>query len=251
MKRLADGFTKKTKSNTPKGLHWDLFLGAAPDVEYHPLYHPFNWRGWVDWGQGALGDMGAHLMDHPVWGLKLGHPTSIETLSTPFNGLSYPTATTTHYEFPAREGMPPVSMTWYDGGFMPPRPFEMGDVKLEAGGGVLYVGSKGKMLQDNTGSRPRLLPVELHNSTGAPPERMPRVPNQAHEMNWVNAIRGTDTISCPFSYASHLTEIMLLGVAALRAGTRLMYDGANMRVTNNAAANSFFTRDYRKGFELA
>jgi hypothetical protein len=107
------------------------------------------------------------------------------------------------------------------------------------------------MLQDNTGSRPRLLPVELHNSTGAPPEKMARVPNQAHEMNWVNAIRGTDTISCPFSYAAHLTEIMLLGVAALRAGTRLMYDGANMRVTNNVAANSFFTRDYRKGFELA
>ena len=134
---------------------------------------------------------------------------------------------------------------------MPERPFEMGDVKLEAGGGVLYVGTKGKMLQDNTGSRPRLLPVELHNSLGAPPERMARVPNQAHEMNWVNAIKGTDTISCPYSYAAHLTDIMLLGVAALRAGTRLMYDGANMRVTNDAAANQFFTRDYRKGFELA
>ncbi len=250
MRRLSDSFTKKTKSNVPKGLHWDLFLGAAPAVDYHPLYHPFNWRGWVDWGQGALGDMGAHLVDHPVWGLKLGHPTSIETVSTPFNGLSYPTATTTRYEFPAREGMPPVSMTWYDGGFMPPRPFEMGDVKLETGG-VLYIGSKGKMLQDNTGTRPRLLPVDLHNDTGAPVEQMPRVPNQSHEMNWVNAIRGTDTISCPFSYAAHLTEIMLLGVAALRAGTRLMYDGANMRVTNNAAANSLLTRDYRKGFGLA
>jgi predicted dehydrogenase len=250
-RRLADSFTKKVKSNVPKGLHWDLFLGAAPDVDYHPLYHPFNWRGWVDWGQGALGDMGAHLMDHPVWGLKLGHPTSIETLSTPFNGLSYPVATTTHYEFGARENMPPVKMTWYDGGFMPERPFEMGDVKLEGTGGVLYIGSKGKMLQDNTGSRPRLLPVSLHNEYGAPPERMPRVPNQAHEMNWVNAIKGTDTISCPFSYAAHLTEIMLLGVAAMRAGTRLMYDGPNMRVTNVASANQFFTRDYRKGFELA
>lgn len=250
-RRLADAFTKKTDSKIPKGLRWDLFLGAAPHVDYHPLYHPFNWRGWVDWGQGALGDMGAHLMDHPVWGLKLGHPTSIETISTPFNGLSYPVATKTHYEFPAREGMPPVKMTWYDGGFMPERPVEMGDVKLEAGGGVLYIGSKGKMLQDNTGTRPRLLPVALHNSLGAPPEKMPRVPNQAHEMNWVNAIKGTDTISCPFSYAAHLTEIMLLGVAALRAGTRLQYDGPNMRVTNNAAANSFLTRDYRKGFELA
>src|SRR6185436_14202950 len=99
--------------------------------------------------------------------------------------------------------------------------------------------------------RPRLLPVELHNRVGAPAEKMPRVPNQAHEMNWVNAIKGTDTISCPFSYAAHLTEIMLLGVAAMRAGTRLQYDGAQMRVTNLATANSFLSREYRKGFELA
>jgi predicted dehydrogenase len=249
--RLAHVFTNKVNSRVPKGLHWDLFLGAAPDVDYHPLYHPFNWRGWVDWGQGALGDMGAHLVDHPVWGLNLGWPTSIETLSTPFNGVSYPTATTTHYEFPARAGKPPVKMTWYDGGFMPPRPFEMGDVKLEGGGGVLYVGTRGKMLQDSTGTRPRLLPVELHNSAGPPPERLPRVAHQAHEMNWINAIRGTDTISCPFSYAAHLTEIMLLGVAALRAGTRLQYDGAAMRVTNHAAANDFLSREYRPGFGLA
>ena len=251
MRRLADAFTRNVKTKVPKGLHWDLFLGAAPEVEYHPIYHPFNWRGWVDWGQGALGDMGAHLVDHPVWGLKLGDPASIETISTPFNGVSYPNATTAFYVFPAREGMPPVKMTWYDGGFMPQRPVEMGDVKLEAGGGVLYVGTTGKMLQDNTGARPRLLPVELHNSAGAPPERMPRVPHQSHEMNWVNAIKGTDTISCAFSYAAHLTEIMLLGVAALRAGTRLEYDGPNMRVTNRAAANDFLTRNYRQGFGLS
>ena len=249
--RLANAFTNKVKGGVPKSLRWDLFLGAAPDVPYHPLYHPFNWRGWIDWGQGALGDMGAHLVDHPVWGLELGHPTSIETLSTPFNGASYPTATKTHYEFPARAGMSAVSMTWYDGGFMPPRPFEMGDVKLEAGGGVLYVGTRGKMLQDNTGARPRLLPVELHNSAGAPAEKMPRVPHQSHEMNWVNAIKGADTISCPFSYAAHLTEIMLLGVAALRAGTRLQYDGEGMRVTNHAAANDFLKREYRQGFGLS
>ena len=250
-RRLANAFTNKVKSDVPKGLRWDLFLGAAPDVAYHPIYHPFNWRGWVDWGQGALGDMGAHLVDHPVWGLKLGLPTSIETISTPFNGLSYPNATTTYYEFPARDGMPAVSMTWYDGGFMPQRPLEMGDVKLEAGGGVLYVGSKGKMLQDNTGARPRLLPVELHNSLGAPKEMLPRVPHQSHEMNWVNAIKGADTISCPFSYAAQLTEIMLLGVAALRAGTRLQYDGEGMRVTNHAAANDFLKREYRQGFGLS
>jgi len=195
--------------------------------------------------------MGAHLMDHPVWGLKLGDPSSIETISTPFNGVSYPNATTTYYEFAAREGLPPVKLTWYDGGFMPQRPAEMGEVKLEGTGGVLYIGTKGKMLQDNTGARPRLLPVELHNSFGAPPEHMPRVPHQAHEMNWVNAIKGTDTISCPFSYAAHLTEIMLLGIAALRANAKLNYDGEAMRITNNTGANDLLTRQYRKGFELA
>ncbi len=251
MDRLADAFTRDVRSRPPRGLDWDLFLGAAPVVPYHPIYHPFNWRGWVDYGQGALGDMGAHLVDHPVWGLKLGLPTTIETASTPFNGVSYPHATMTHYEFPARESLPPVKMTWYDGGFMPPRPPEMGEVKLESGGGVLYIGSRGKMLQNSTGIRPRLLPVELHNRLGPPEERTPRVPHQAHEMNWVNAIRGRDTVSCPFSYAAHLTEIMLLGVVALRAGTRLEYDGAAMRVTNHAGANAFLTREHRGGFGLA
>jgi predicted dehydrogenase len=251
MDRLAHVFTNKVGSRVPKGLRWDLFVGAAPDVPYHPLYHPFNWRGWVDWGQGALGDMGAHLVDHPAWGLDLGWPTSIETISTPFNGLSYPVATMTHYEFAARSGKPPLKMTWYDGGFMPPRPVELGEVKLESSGGVLYVGTKGKMLQDSTGVRPRLLPVELHNSAGPPPERLWRVPHQSHEMNWVNAIRGTDRISCPFDYAAYLTEIMLLGVVALRAGTRLEYDGAAMRITNHEAANAFLTRQYRPGFGLA
>jgi hypothetical protein len=174
----------------------------------------------------------------------------IETISTPFNKVSYPNATTTYYEFPGQNGKPGVKLTWYDGGLEPPRPFEMADVKLEGEGGVLYIGSKGKMLQNTYGARPRLLPVELHNDFGAPPEKMRRVPNQSHEMNWINAIRGKDEISCPFSYAAHLTEIMLLGVAALRAGTKLQYDAAAMKFTNNTAANALLSREYRKGFGL-
>jgi predicted dehydrogenase len=101
----------------PGGLAWDLFLGTASNnVDYHPIYHPFNWRGWTDWGVGAIGDMGAHLIDHSMWALNLGLPTSVETVSTPFNGASYPHATLTFYEFPARGAMPPVKLTWYDGG---------------------------------------------------------------------------------------------------------------------------------------
>jgi predicted dehydrogenase len=240
----------------PDTLSWDLFLGVAPEVEYHPIYHPFNWRGWVDWGQGALGDMGAHLIDHPVWGLDLGLPTSVETIATPFNGASYPNATMTYYEFAARKGKPAVKMVWYDGGLMPPKPEELGDENVDPGGGVLYIGSKGKMLQETYGSVPRLLPMDKHNSYGAPKERMARIPYgiNGHEMNWINAIRGRDQISSPFSYAAHLNEIMLLGVASLRARSKLYYDGANMRVTNKGDGrtdpNQFLTRTYRQGYTL-
>src|SRR6266704_21258 len=108
-----------------ENLSWDLFLGVGPKVEYHPIYHPFNWRGWVDGGVGPIGDMGAHLIDHSMWALNLGYPTSVETLSTPFNHASYPSATMTVYEFPARSGthgkLPPVKLTWYDGGLTPPK----------------------------------------------------------------------------------------------------------------------------------
>lgn len=248
MSRLANAMTGDYP--VPDTLSWDLFLGVAPDVPYHPVYHPFNWRGWVDWGQGALGDMGAHLIDHPVWALKLGLPTVIETTSTPFNGASYPNATTTYYEFPARGDMPPVKLVWYDGGLTPPRPDELGEEKLNGEGGILYIGSTGKMIQETYGRNPRLLPAERHNQYGPPAERLPRVPHQAHEMNWVNAAKGTDQISCPFSYAAHLTEIMLLGVVSLRAGAKLHYDGGSMRVTNNADANELLTRTYRAGYSL-
>ncbi|HEX5217752.1 MAG TPA: Gfo/Idh/MocA family oxidoreductase [Vicinamibacterales bacterium] len=248
-RRLAAAM-KSEGVSVPDTLAWDLFLGVAPDVEYHPVYHPFNWRGWVDWGQGALGDMGAHLIDHPVWGLKLGLPTEIETASTPFDKVCYPNATTTYYSFPARNGMPPVKLTWYDGGLTPPKPEEMGEEAFNGEGGILYIGSKGKMLQNTYGQRPRLLPIDRHNEHGAPKEKMVRVPHEAHEMNWVNAIKGKDEISSPFSYAAHLTEIMLLGVASLRAGKKLFYDGAKMQITNDPSANDFLTRTYRAGYSL-
>jgi predicted dehydrogenase len=239
-------------------LAWDLFLGVAPRVDYHPIYHPSNWRGWVDWGQGALGDMGAHLVDHAFWSLKLGLPTVIETKSTPFNGASFPLATTTYYEFPARGSMPAVKLTWYDGGLTPPKPAEIGDENLNGEGGILYIGSKGKMMQETYGINPRLLPDSKHASTPRPKQTLPRIPHEAHEMNWVDTIRGQQQISCPFEYASQLTEVMLLGIVSLRAGGKIHYDGANRRVTNKITPqnnrdgavdpNQFLTRDYRTGW---
>jgi hypothetical protein len=239
----------------PEGLNWNLFLGVAPEVAYHPIYHPFNWRGWVDWGMGAIGDMGAHLIDHSMWALDLGYPTTIETISTPFNGASYPLATQTYYEFPAREAttarvaMPPVKLTWYDGGLLPPKPVELPDnEQLNKGGGALLVGTKGKLLHDTYGLRPRLLPTSLHASVGKPPQKLARIPGEDHEMNWVGAAKATTQASSPFEYAAKLTEVMLLGVVALRAGRKIEYDGAAMRVTNVAAANDFLQRAPRTGW---
>jgi predicted dehydrogenase len=247
--RIANSFAGSYP--VPDTLKWDLFLGVGPVVEYHPIYHPFNWRGWVDWGVGAIGDMGAHLIDHSMWALELGLPTSIETVSTPFNGASYPLATQTFYEFAARGKMPAVTMTWYDGGLLPRKPEELGDEELNKGGGVLMIGNKGKLLHDTYGLRPRLLPRSLHEAYGTPAQKLPRIPGEAHEMNWVDAAKGTAEASCPFEYAARLTETMLLGVVSLRAGKKILYDGANMRVTNFPTANDFLKREYREGWNSA
>jgi predicted dehydrogenase len=231
----------------PASLRWDLFLGPAPHVDYHPVYHPFNWRGWVDWGVGAIGDMGAHLIDHSMWALDLGYPTSIETVATPFNGVTYPHATMTFYEFPARGDKPPVKLTWYDGGLLPPKPSELdaSGVELNKAGGALLVGTRGKLIHDTYGLKPRLLPASLHESFGPPPGKLPRIPDESHEMNWVDAAKGKTDPSCPFEYAARLTEVMLLGVVALRAGRKIEYDGAKMRVTNVPAANDYLSRKPR------
>jgi predicted dehydrogenase len=235
--------------SVPDQLSWDLFLGPATACEYHPVYHPFNWRGWTDWGCGAIGDMGAHLIDFAYWALDLGYPTSIETVSTPFDGACFPMATKTYYEFPARGSMPPVKLTWYDGGMMPATPPELGDVKLTQSGGALIVGSKGIVMHDNYGEKSRLFPDTLATSVGEPKQTLERI-TVSHEMNWANACKGIGTATTPFEYAAKLTEVMLLGVVALKAGEKIHYDGANMHVTNSKKANDFLKREYRRGWSL-
>jgi len=248
--RLANAMTGNFR--VPEKLNWDLFLGVGPKAEYHPIYHPFNWRGWVAWGVGAIGDMGAHLIDHSMWALGLTYPSAVETISTSFNHASYPSATMTVYEFPSREmdgkKLPPVKLTWYDGGLMPAKPEELGEEELDKGGGALLIGSKGKLLHETYGSNPRLLPKSLHDSFGEPAKKLPRIANQHHELNWVAAAQGKAQASCPFEYAARLTETMLLGVVALHAGKKIQYDAPNLRVSNVAAANDFLKREYRTGW---
>ncbi|HEX6924834.1 MAG TPA: Gfo/Idh/MocA family oxidoreductase [Longimicrobiaceae bacterium] len=248
----------------PAGLEWDLFLGPAPVVEYHPIYHPFNWRGWVDWGVGALGDMGAHLMDHPYMALELEYPTSIETTSTPWGGdprnpASYPQSMVVTYRFPARGEQPPVRMTWYDGGLLPPRPEAIPyDVPLnrDDNGGVIYIGERGVMLHGMWAAEPLLFPETLMEEAARVPQRYKRLqPTEHenwHELDWLNAIQENRQANSPFSYASKLTEVMLLGLVALRVGqgVPIEYDGAQMRVTSHPEANAFLTREYRAGWAL-
>ena len=235
--------------SVPDQLSWDLFLGVAPACDYHPVYHPFNWRGWVDWGGGTLADMGAHLIDHAFWALDLGYPTSIETVSTPFDKVCFPQATKTFYEFPARGTKPAVKMTWYDGGMFPPTPPEFGEGEKLNTDGAILVGTKGKLIYDVFGLNPRLLPDSLQKSAGDPAPTLPRI-TTSHEMNWANACKGVGEASTPFEYAARLTEVMLLGVVALRAGTKIYYDAVDMKVTNSKEANDLLKREYRRGWSL-
>ena len=244
----------------PEGLRWDLYLGpVAEDIPFHPVYHPFNWRGWTDFGVGALGDMGAHLIDHPFWALGLGYPTSIEATSTPWGGprakpVTYPLAMTVHYEFPARGTMPAVRLNWYDGGLMPPRPaFLPDDITLPRGdgGGGVFIGSKGILTYETYGNNPKVYPESVAQAAEKVPKTFPRI-EVPHEVNFAQACKGETAPSAPFDYSAALTETMLLGIVALRAGQgkKVLYDGANMQFTNAPDANQYLTREYRTGWAI-
>ncbi|NOT07322.1 MAG: Gfo/Idh/MocA family oxidoreductase [Gemmatimonadales bacterium] len=252
----------------PAGLNWQLYLGpVAEEIAFHPIYHPFNWRGWLDFGVGALGDMGAHLIDHPYWALSLTQPTSIEATSTPFGTVaidpppatgprrrpvSYPLAMTAHYEFPARGTRPPVKLSWFDGGLMPPRPEVLPDsVTLNREGGVIFLGSKGILMHETYGAKPTIFPDALMQEARAVPKTMARI-TTSHEMNWAEACKGKGQASSPFDYAAPLTETMLLGIVALRAGQgrKILYDADTMTITNAADANQYLTREYRGGWAI-
>ncbi len=251
---------------TPPSLDWDVWRGPADvDWGYHPDYAHFNWRGWVPFGVGALGDMGAHLMDFPVWALDPGLPTRIETRHTLWGGdtdpwdsewpeelTSYPLASTTHYEF-ANASNGPLTMTWYDGGLMPPTPKGLpADLRMDPGGGVMFVGDKGRLIHETYGLNPTLVGEGVAERAAAIPQTLPRIANgmDGHQMNWINAIRGEDAISSPFETAVPLNESMILGMVALRAGEAIEYDAGEGRITNAADANRFLDRTYRQGWEL-
>jgi predicted dehydrogenase len=242
----------------PPTLDWGLWLGPVQERPYHPAYVPVSWRGWWDFGTGALGDMGCHIIDHPVWALGLGAPTVVEARSTldgsflegdrP-NHETYPIASIVTYDFPARGRQPAVRMTWYEGGLMPPTPSEFPAGRRLHDNGVLYVGSEGKLHHSSHGGMPEVFPAKLAEKAASVPKTMPR--SIGHYEEWLEACRGGPRPISNFEYAGPLTEIVLLGNLAMRApGTRLEWDSGNLKVKNAPELDQFVHTEYRKGWVL-
>lgn len=236
----------------PDTLDWDLWLGPAPRRPYHPAYAPFRWRGWWDFGTGGLGDMGIHNLAPVFSALKLGPPVSVHARSTPVFKETVPIGCTVHYEFAARDGMPPVKLHWYDGGLLPARPDELEDDReLDPEDGNLFVGDKGKILVEGWGGeRPRLIPETRNKEYRRPAKTLPR--SIGHHQEWIQACKtGSATRSSFADFSGPLTEAVLLGSVCVRhGGEKLVWDSENLKIVNAPEANQYLHYEYRQGWTL-
>jgi len=268
------------KAEVPKELNWDLWLGTAPYKDYIDKLVPFNWRGWWDYGTGALGDMGCHIIEPPFRILGLGYPTSVECsvgsvyvdeFKRGYFPESCPPSSHVILKFAGKNGKE-VTFHWMDGGIQPERPEELGpnEIMGDGGNGAILIGTKGKMMCGTYGMNPTLLPTIRTKEVNVP-KTIERVP-EGHYVQWVNAaIAGYDSpknklISSPFSIAGPLTESLLMANLAIRSYDirkekdghtsypgryiKLLWDGDNMKVTNFDDANQFVKRTYRQGWSL-
>ena len=225
----------------PEGLDWNLWLGPAPSRPYHPAYHPWHWRDWRDFGTSSLGDLGCHVLSTVFKALKLTYPISVEGQCVELGPEVYPRKYRVRYEFPARAGMPPVALTWHDGGFEAPRP--KGLEPGRSASGTIYIGEQGTLMGH------RLVPESRMKSYGRPPKVLPRSPGQYKE--WIDACRGGERAGSDFvAHGGLLTETPLLGNIAVRLGKKLTWDGPSMRFTNDESANQYLHRKYRDGWTL-
>jgi predicted dehydrogenase len=253
----------------PDTLAWDLWLGPAPARPYHPAYAPFKWRGWWDFGTGALGDIGCHALDPVFRALKLGspvvyrerlnwddaevarsvHPVSVQASSTRVNKETFPLGSMITYEFPATAERPEIKVVWYDGGLRPPRPQGLPENENMGDNGRLIVGENGFILGN------RLFPESRRRDVGEVPETIWR--SGGHYLEWVEACKGGRPAGSNFDWAGPLAEIVLLGNVALRVGlreilttTKLMWDPVKLQISNVSEANAFLRREYREGWAL-
>jgi predicted dehydrogenase len=271
------------KSQVPKELDWDLWLGTAPYKDYVEKIVPFNWRGWWDYGTGALGDMACHLVEPPFRVLNLNYPLDVtasvgsvyvDEFQRGYFPESCPPSSYIVFTFPGK-GKQNIKLHWMDGGIQPPRPDELGpnEIMGDGGNGVIFIGTKGKMMCSTYGANPRLLPTSKTEEVKIR-QTIPRVPGGAdgHYAQWVEACLkgyGNMEVSSPFEIAGPLTETILMGNLAIRShdireprkdrpgqfdypgrNIKLMWDGKNMRITNFDPANQFVKREYREGWKL-
>jgi predicted dehydrogenase len=244
-------FTERPRETppVPEGLNWDLWLGPAPERPYHPAYAPLIWHYWWDFGNGKLGNFGCHTLDTAVWALDLQHPTLVEASSTQLNKETTPIASTCHYKFPARGDQPPVDLFWYDGGIRPPRPDCLEPQRnLPRNGGSLLVGDNGAILSGIWSASPRIIPEKKMRDYQQPPATIPR--SKGHHRDWIDACKGGPPASSNFDYGARLTEIVLLGVAAIQTATTLHWDGPNMKAANAPEVEPVIHGHFRKGWEI-
>jgi predicted dehydrogenase len=245
----------------PSHVAWDLWLGPASERPYHPVYHPHDWRGWWDFGTGAMGDMACHTANLAFMALKLGLPTRVSSESGAINPETYPAWATITYEFPARGDLPPVKLTWYEGARdgarnLPPSDLLQGETPPSSGS--LLVGEKGSIFSPSDyGADQVLLPAKQFE--GKQPEtpaqerkRQAKESDAAHKAEWVRAIReGDPSIAWSnFGYSGTLTEAMLLGNVSVRLGKTIEYDANSGRVTNCPEAARLLRPEYRAGWTL-
>jgi predicted dehydrogenase len=247
----------KDTPGIPNKYRWTEFLGAAPDRPYHPDYQPFNWRGWLDFGTGALGDMACHTINIAAMALELFDPESVEVVDT--SGIvdheTYPVWSIIRTHFGPRNGRAPLNLTWFDGGDKLPDDKRSYKEHLHgekaAGSGLLLVGEKGSFYSVNDyGAEHTLLPKDKFKEVAKPKESLPRSPG--HFKEWAEAIKAGDPTKAMsnFDYAARLTETVLLGVVALKAGTAIEWDPVAMKAKNVPSADQFIRREYRRGFSI-
>jgi predicted dehydrogenase len=233
----------------PAGVDWDLWIGPAPMRPYHRAYHPATWRCFWDFGCGMMGDRGAHTLDPVFAAMKLVPPTSIEATSCGNTKEVHPVSAIVTFRFPAREGFPPLKLTWYEG-TRPPRPDDLEDGRqVPAEGGVFFKGTKGTIMAGVYGESARIIPEARMQQAKLPEKTLPRV-RGSHEGDWVRACKTGQPAGADFAYSGPLTEICLLGNIAKRVDARLTWDAENLKVTNLPEANQYVRTEYRKGWEL-
>ena len=255
----------------PDGFDWNMWLGPA---EHRPfaskwgkhapyekmskeawcgdaVYHPFNFRGWFEYGAGALGDMGCHRANTIYRALDLTWPDRVEATCSRVSDVAFPLASIVTYDYPARNGRAPVRLTWYDGGLLPPTPREMCGIQLPSEG-VIYYGTKGKILFDTmkpTEVKLRMFDPALEAAAAKIPRTLPRRPGWIFG-EWLQACKGGEKASCNFDFAQYITEFVQLGNLAIRTGKPVRFDPIAMKVADNDKANELLRIPYKNGWTL-